>query len=158
MLRRTVSTAFAAPPGHRLASVDPGAPRTRQQAVSRLFSSLHDALAERVRRLERSTDYGKTAAAVWLRLSRERTLLDGLEFVLETPASSFRFLNTLGGSIEVHRVEESRLELVEILSVQRSGDGFAPIRKDGLGRSAFAFTTVRALVERYAGAPDRTDC
>ncbi len=157
MLRRTVSTAFAAAPGPRLASVDPGAPLTRQQAVSRLFSALHEALAERARRLERESEYGKTAA-MWLRLSRERALLDGLEFVLETPASSFRFLNTLGGSIEVQRVEESRLELVEILSVQRSHTDFAPIRKDAGERSAFAFTTVRALVERYARPADRTDC
>ena len=158
MLRPTVSRAFAAPAGQRLSKVDPGAPRTRQEAVSRLFSTLHEALAERSRQLECQPGHRQPAASVWLRLSRERTLLEGLEFVVETPTTSLRFVDTLGGSIDVRRVEDSGLEPVEILSVQRSRDGYAPIRKPVGVRAAFAFTTIPALVERYAGLSLRTDC
>ena len=159
MLRPTVSRAFAAPVGQRLSRVDPGAPRTRQEAVSRLFTTLHEALAERSRLLERrQPGHRQPAASVWLRLSRERTLLEGLEFVVETPTTSLRFVDTLGGSIDVHRVENSGLEPVEILSVQRSRDGYAPIRKPVGVRAAFAFTTIPALVERYSGSSLRTDC
>ena len=180
MLRRTVSKAFSAGPGQRLASVDPGAPQTRLQSVARLFAALHEEFAVHARKLEREAALGPGSlgpgslgpgslgpgslgrkagegASVWLRLSKERTLLDGLEFVLETPQASFRFLNTLGGSIEVHRVNDGRLEPIEVLSVQRSGGEFAPIRKDLGVRGGFVFVTVPLLVERYAGRAGDSD-
>ena len=154
MLRRTVSTAFVAPPGETLARVDPGAPRSRGQAVSRLFSALHSAFGERIAsesRVSPALTGPPVADEIILpRLGRQRTLPEGFEFVLETRRESYRFLDTLAGSVEVSRVVEARLELLEVLSVQRSRDGYRPICKSSAAsRAGFEYTTVPALVGRY---------
>ena len=171
LLRQTVSRAFAPSPGPPVAAVDPGAPRSRLQAISRLFANLYAAFVERVEEIERRRPFRGAGGATPgerapVRLSRERTLLDGIEFVVETTAASYRFLNTLSGAIEVYRVEGSELVPVEVIAVQRSsgqrsGEEFVPIRKrlDGpsSGRASFSFTGISRLVDEYA-AEDRTSC
>jgi hypothetical protein len=128
VLRRTVARAFAARAGERLAAVDPGAPRTRREAVRRLFRALRDALAGR----------GAVVDP------------EGREFVLDAPPCSYRFAVTPSDAIEVQRAAGGRVEAVEVLSVQRRPDGFTPIRKASGARTAFRFTTLAEIVDSYA--------
>lgn len=175
MLRPTIARAFAPRDAQKTADADPAPPRDRLQAVGRLFAELYEDLADRVASSLAEMPYasgpgdadrdstrsgGEPTEAIEdtdagpqvipLRLSKKRSLLDGVEFVLETPQYSLRFLNTLSGTISVCSVEEGRLVPREILSVQATAEGYQPIRKLVRGRrSGFQYTSVRALGDAY---------
>ena len=162
MLRPTVARAFAPREDRLTLDRDPAGPQGRLEAVNRLFLDLHREFVQRVtsrvasmqaqpwrgegNHLERrrNFDYGP------LRVSKEHSLAEGVEFVVETPQGSFRFLNTLASIVWIHQIVGDRLVPREILSVQLTGEGHQPIRKFPEARkSGFRFTSVRALVDVY---------
>ncbi len=178
MLRSTVSKAFGSPPGGAFAAHDPAAPRDRIEAVARLFRALHEAFAARIAALDGTRARAPTAGwPSWYpaRLSDERSLLCGVEFVLETDRGSWRFLNTLGGVVSVDQVDRGAasgapddpatpglpIAPVETIGVVRGDAEWLPVRKPAprdrrsgrVGRAPFEFTSVEALTLEYVGPP-----
>lgn len=153
MLRRTAARAFAPSSGREVADVEPGAPRDRLDAVRRLFLDLRrelsrHAAAAGVAGLDRSPRRGA-----------ERSLLGGVEFLLESPWCALRFVDDLRGMVQVSSRRSGRWELEDVISVQAGPDGYRPIRKRVRGRrTGFRFTTVRELAgefHRSLGPEDR---
>jgi hypothetical protein len=179
MLRPTVSKAFRAPEGERREKREELAlTGGRWQAVQTLFADLHGEIRQRVE--ESAAALGgaagidgpgvSTAAApravagrsasprerdrapppAFPRLGKKRSLAEGMEFVLETPEASWRFLNTLSGVLWVYVLAEGSWVLSDLISVQRKGDAYCPIWKPvASGRAAYRFTSVRSLADAY---------
>ncbi len=150
MLRPTAAKAFGPGRGHDACGRDPAAPRDRLQAIERFFAVLHGFLDDGVsggvpgRVLSRHGSW---------RLSRPHPVRDGVEFVLETPSRSIRFLNNLTGMIHVGELTEDGVVPREIFSAQHTPDGFQPIRKVlGPSRSGFQFTAAKTESSLYLSA------
>jgi hypothetical protein len=88
-------------------------------------------------------------------------LLEGLEFLVDTPRGVFLFHNSLHGAVSVRRFGEGEDgAVVELLGVQHLEGGYVPIRKTageettqgaGCCPDAFSYTSVNELVEEYLG-------
>ena len=142
---------------------DPAGPQGRGEAVGRLFQELHRVFVERVGSIVQTLTarpWGRVAAGGAqggggfefgpLRVSKERALLEGVAFFVETRDGVFRFLNTFSGVIWVHAQVGETLECREVITVQLTPEGYQPIRKaPSSGRSGFRFTSVRELVDGY---------
>ena len=173
MLRVTATRAIAAGEARAVLDRDPAGPEARVEAVNRLFSTLYEALASALEAERRASaaipepiaGVGSTAgAAPWqravapVRLSRERALLEGIEFVLETPRFTYRFLNDLAGLASVAEMRDGAIEPREILGAQRTSDGYRLTRKVLSGsRSGFEFTSTRTLAALYLRAGRGTE-
>lgn len=159
VLRPTVSRAFSAPAGKNHSVVEPGIPRGHAQAIGRFFRNLLQAFRRRD-----VLSGPPRAGGVQDSTSR---LLDGLEFVVETPRGVFRFQNSLHGVVSIREILDCGAEAeVELLGVQCRDESYVPIRKaaktgsreegKGGGPGNFSFTSVHALVEEYMdGEPGR---
>ena len=153
ILRRTVARAFSPPMGENHSAVEPGAPRGHSQAVGRFFRSLLRCFRDRLALLEDGRqEPGREPGG---------RLLEGLEFLVDTPRGVFLFHNSLHGAVSVRRLGEGEDgAVVELLGVQRLEGGYVPIRKtageettQGADSSpdAFSYTSVNDLVEEYLG-------
>ena len=153
ILRRTVARAFSPPVGENHSAVEPGAPRGHSQAVGRFFRSLLRGFRDRLALLEDGRqEPGREP---------DGRLLEGLEFLVDTPQGVFLFYNSLHGAVSVRRLGvEDDGAVVELLGVQRLGQGYVPIRKKSNGETtqgadycpgAFSYTSVNELVEEYLG-------
>ena len=164
MLRPTVSKAFGAPdverPEERKGIALAGG---RWQAVQGLFSDLYEEIRQRVEDATREIggagrdddgknlpDRDRDRPTAPLRISKKRSLAEGMEFVLETPAESRRFFNTLSGVLWVYVLVERNWVLRDLISVQRKDEVYCPIWKPVTpGRAAYRFTSVRSLADAY---------
>ena len=144
-LRPTIAKAFSVPAGRNHSVLEPGVPRGHTQALGRFFRNLE--LAFRTRGA-----VADPAAADEVQAPGSR-LLDGLEFVIETPRGSFRFHNSLHGAVAATELLGSGSEeAVELLGVACRDGSYVPIRKaaGGEGRTGnFSFTSIHALVDEY---------
>jgi hypothetical protein len=151
MLRRTVQRAFGT--GADDGSTQESAPVEvrRRMAMEAFFTSLHEAMEHRVTQRKAVDPLSTTG----LELTRPRPLSEGLEFRLEVPGASLRFVNGLEGFIHVESLEEGRPRRAEILSVQWQRGAYRPIHKTvslgagGSVRSPFRFTSVPELAQAY---------
>lgn len=152
ILRRTVCRAFAAPAGKNNSVMEPGIPRDHAQAIGRFFRNLLQAFRRRCVLQGHSRDGRGADSAI--------RLLEGLEFVIETPRGVFRFQNSLHGAISIRELLDAGGGVeVELLGVQRRDECYVPIRKaaktdstmavQGGSPGNFSFTSVHALVEEY---------
>ena len=144
-LRPTVSKAFSVPTGRNHSVVEPGVPRGHARALGRFFRNLEKAFRRR----------GALPGAVRVGEVQDSTnrLLEGLEFLIETPGGVFRFQNSLHGAVTVRELLDSGSEEeVELLGVQCRDGSYVPIRKavgEGGRTGNFSFTSIHALVDEY---------
>ena len=154
ILRRTVASAFSPPAGENNSAVEPGAPRGHSQAITRFFRNLLQGFRDRSALLEDGRqEPGREPGG---------RLLEGLEFLVDTPRGVFLFHNSFHGAVSVQRLEEREDGAeVELLGVQRLEAGYVPIRKTTVAGetmqgtdyypAAFSYTSVNELVEEYLG-------
>jgi len=144
-LRPTVSKAFSVPAGRNHSVLEPGIPRGHAQALGRFFRNLQLAFRRRGA-LPGSVRVGEVQDAT----SR---LLEGLEFVIETPRGVFRLQNSLHGSVSIRELlDTGSEEEVELLGVQCRDGSYVPIRKAASEAGTagnFSFTSIHALVDEY---------
>ena len=144
-LRPTVSKAFSVPAGRNHSVLEPGIPRGHAQALGRFFRNLQLAFRRRGA-LPGSVRVGEVQDAT----SR---LLEGLEFVIETPRGVFRLQNSLHGAVSIRELlDTGSEEEVELLGVQCRDGSYVPIRKTaseaGMAGN-FSFTSIHVLVDEY---------
>ncbi|MEC8895027.1 MAG: hypothetical protein VX675_01775 [Planctomycetota bacterium] len=145
VLRPTVSKAFSLPAGRNHSVLEPGTPRGHAQALGRFFRNLQLAFRRRGA-LPGSVRVGEVQDAT----SR---LLEGLEFVIETPRGVFRLQNSLHGAVSIRELlDTGSEEEVELLGVQCRDGSYVPIRKTaseaGMAGN-FSFTSIHVLVDEY---------
>ena len=144
-LRPTVSKAFSAPAGRNHSVLEPGSPRGHAQALGRFFRNLQQAFRRR----------GALPGHARVGEVRDSTsrLLEGLEFVIETPRGVFRFQNSLYGAVTARELlDTGSEEEVELLGVQCRDGSYVPIRKAASEAGTagnFSFTSIHALVDEY---------
>ena len=144
-LRPTVSKAFSVPAGRNHSVLEPGIPRGHAQALGRFFRNLQLAFRRRGA-LPGSVRVGEVQDAT----SR---LLEGLEFVIETPRGVFRLQNSLHGVVSIRELlDTGSEEEVELLGVQCRDGSYVPIRKtasEACAAGNFSFTSIHVLVDEY---------
>ena len=144
-LRPTVSKAFSVPAGRNHSVLEPGIPRGHAQALGRFFRNLQLAFRRRGA-LPGSVRVGEVQDAT----SR---LLEGLEFVIETPRGVFRLQNSLHGVVSIRELlDTGSEEEVELLGVQCRDGSYVPIRKtasEACTAGNFSFTSIHVLVDEY---------
>lgn len=144
-LRPTVSKAFSVPAGRNHSVLEPGIPRGHAQALGRFFRNLQLAFRRRGA-LPGSVRVGEVQDAT----SR---LLEGLEFVIETPRGVFRLQNSLHGAVSITELlDTGSEEEVELLGVQCRDGSYVPIRKtasEACAAGNFSFTSIHVLVDEY---------
>lgn len=144
-LRPTVSKAFSVPAGRNHSVLEPGIPRGHAQALGRFFRNLQLAFRRRGA-LPGSVRVGEVQDAT----SR---LLEGLEFVIETPRGVFRLQNSLHGAVSIRELlDTGSEEEVELLGVQCRDGSYVPIRKtasEACAAGNFSFTSIHVLVDEY---------
>ena len=144
-LRPTIAKAFSVPAGRNHSVIEPGVPRGHAQALGRFFRSLELAFRTRGAVMD-PADAGKVQDS-------GSRLLDGLEFMIETPRGGFRFHNSLHGAVAaIELLENGSEEAVELLGVECRAGSYVPIRKaagEGGRTGNFSFTSIHALVDEY---------
>lgn len=172
MIRRTVAKAFG--PGNvqsqnvEAAAAPEAPPLSRNAFVNSLFSDLQAAFERGARELAGGTAPGDgkvpaqppsaraAAPKVEVKVSRIRPRPEGLEFIVEGPAGSYRFLNSLAGALRVDRNEGGLFHEDRLLTIHLdSGVPRAIERQAGVPRAPFRFTSVpqvaREFLARAAG-------
>ena len=152
MIRRSVSKAFG-PSGVEHASVETA--RSADESLSHaarvnaLFGELHAAFeraaAERIAA-------GPAGSSGEERVTKVRPRPEGLEFEVGGALGTWRFLNSMDGTVWIVREEAGRAVREAVVTVQRDGPHLRAVLKQGLGaRRPFVYTTVPALVRAYFG-------
>ena len=126
-------------------------PGSRVSLVNAVFQELQEALEKAVA--------GRTGAGGGLAVSKSRPRPDGLEFMVEGPGGSFRFLNSMDGVVRVSRIDAGRLREERLVTIGFEGGRCRTIeRTAGIPRAPFRYSSVAAIVrEMLLEAAGRAD-
>jgi len=160
VIRRSVARAFG-PTAGKLPQAEGqiAAPRpsSRITAVHQVFIELHAALDRALAPLPVGALPGGSAPPptprkAATRLSRPLPRPEGIEFVLDLPGESYRFLDTLDGIVWIYRGERGEFVEHSLLTVVFEGASMRLIeRPAGAARAQFEFTSVTQLAKKYVG-------
>ncbi len=152
MIRRTVARAFGMSGEDRPRpekAAGPAKPTSRIGLLNALFTELQEAFE---RSLREAPGAAGGAASAAVQVSKARPRPEGLEFLVEGPGGSFRFLNAMDGIAWIFRNEGGRFVEERLLSIQFEADRPRAIEKPvGLSRSPFRLTSVPGIVREFVG-------
>jgi hypothetical protein len=130
-----------------------GPPGSRTGLVNTLFGELQQGFERALRQGVEGKAEGESPDAPRLSVSKARPRPDGVEFILESPAGSFRFLNSLDGVIRVFREESGRFREARLVTIGLEGGRPRMIeRTAGVPRAPFRVTSVPQIVKEFGPA------